>query len=103
MKLLTKKLAAKLPPLYAQDGLGDEAIVHAKWFTPDADWTWFCTEHDPETGQCFGLVSGEHEELGYFNLNELRTLRGPLGLPVERDLHWTPKTINECRGDRVYG
>jgi hypothetical protein len=37
----------------------------------------------------FGLCDlgmGE-PELGYVSLNELRTARGKLGLPVERDLH----------------
>jgi len=40
--------------------------------------------------QFFGLVHGLARELGYFWLSELSRVRGPLGLPVERDLYWTP-------------
>ena len=32
MKLLTKELQKKLPPLYSQDGKGDDAIAYAKFF-----------------------------------------------------------------------
>ena len=38
MKLLTKELRKKLPPLYSQESLGGDAIAHAKFFTPDAAW-----------------------------------------------------------------
>ena len=43
----------------------------------------------------FGLVDGLERELGYFSLSELQKARGPLGLPIERDLHWRPKTLAE--------
>lgn len=96
-KLITKAIAKQIPAIYAQDGKGDQATAHVKLFTPDSNWTWFITEMDPQTGECFGLVVGHERELGYFSLQELETLRGPLGLPVERDLHFTPKPLAECR------
>ena len=37
--------------------------------------------------QFFGLVDGLEAELGYFWLSELTGVRGPLGLPIERDLY----------------
>ena len=43
-----------------------------------------------ETGECFGLVQGLENELGYFNLHELQALRGPAGLKVERDRWFDP-------------
>ena len=46
MKLLTEEIKKKLPPLYAQDGKGGKAVVHVKFFTPDANWTWYATEFD---------------------------------------------------------
>ena len=103
MKLLTQEIREKLPPLNAQDGKGGEAIVHAKFFTPDSNWTWLATEGEPildDAGseidfQFFGLVDGIEKELGYFNLSELEDVRGPMGLPIERDLHWQPKTLEE--------
>lgn len=95
MKLITKTLAKQIPALYAQDGKGKDATAFVKLFTPDANWTWFITEMDPETGECFGLVDGHERELGYFSLTELEALRGPLGLPVERDLHFSPKPLSQ--------
>ena len=97
MQLMTKEIREKLPPLYGQDGLGGKAVVHAKWFTPDSGWTWLATEGSPEGDDFifFGLVIGLEKELGYFSLSELEEARGPLGLPIERDLYWTPKTLEE--------
>jgi hypothetical protein len=43
----------------------------------------------------FGLVDGHCKELGYFSLSDLEGVRGPMGLPIERDLHWQPKTLEE--------
>jgi len=100
MKLLTKAIAAKLPKLYQQDGKGDEAIVYAKFFTPDAQWTWYVTEGEMnEDGdfEFFGLTIGFEAELGYFNLSQLQEVRGQLGLPIERDLHFKRTTMGEVR------
>lgn len=36
-------------------------------------------------------------ELGYFSLTELEAVRGPLGLPIERDLYFKPATLNELQ------
>jgi hypothetical protein len=47
MKLLSEELRATLPPLYAQEG-NTNPIVHAKFFTPDSNWTWFVTEGSAE-------------------------------------------------------
>ena len=84
MKLLTKKILKQLPPLGAQDGKGMEAIVYVKFFTPDSNWTWYCTEFDGKD-RFFGMVDGMERELGYFSLSEIQSVRGGLGLPVERD------------------
>jgi hypothetical protein len=103
IKLLPKEIRKILPPLYAQDGKGAAAVVYVKFFTPDNSWTWLATEGEPildESGnevdfQFFGLVQGQFEELGYFNLKELEEVRGPMGLPIERDLHFTPTTLGQ--------
>jgi len=94
MKLLTQKLRKKLPPLYSQDDKGGKAIVHAKFFTPDSNWTFYASEYDGED-RFFGLVDGHCKELGYFCLSELESVRGPMGLPIERDLHWKPRSLEE--------
>ncbi|MBN1489885.1 MAG: DUF2958 domain-containing protein [Phycisphaerae bacterium] len=94
MKLLTKAIRRKLPPLYSQDGKGGQAIAQVKFFTPDSSWTFYATEFDGED-RFFGLVDGDDKELGYFSLAELQRIRGPLGLPIERDLYWQPKPLDE--------
>ena len=65
-----------------------------KLFTPDAGWTWFITEYDGQD-TLFGLVVGLETELGYFSLAELRQARGPWGLPIERDLWFTPALLSQ--------
>lgn len=96
MKLLTKELEANLPPLYSQDGKGMDAEVQAKFFHPCAHATWFVTEYDPEQRLFFGwaeLAPG-CGELGYISLDELESVKGPLGLGIERDVHFTPGPLH---------
>jgi hypothetical protein len=103
MKLLTQEIRRKLPPLYSQEAKGGKAVVHLKLFTPDSSFTWYITEGSPikdEGGKevdfhFFGLVEGHEKELGYVALSELESVRGPMGLPIERDLWWKPKTLEE--------
>jgi hypothetical protein len=96
MELLTAELIKTLPPLYSQESC-PTPIAHAKFFTPDAGWTWFITEGSEEDGDwlLFGYVIGLEEEWGYFLLSEIASIRGPLGLEVERDLWFKPGPINE--------
>ena len=104
MKLLTQEDLAKLQ---AQDphhpsGPGrelpsSELMVIVKFFTPDADWTWYAVSasKDEQSGdvQFFGYVEGLYPELGYFWLSELESVRGSFGLPIERDLYWQPRSL----------
>lgn len=87
---------ASIPPLYATSEQGDDAIVQVKLFTPDSGWTFYITEYDGDD-LCFGLVVGMETELGYFTLSELRAVRGPLGLRIERDLYFKPAPLREIR------
>jgi hypothetical protein len=60
-----------------------------KLFTPDAGCTWLLSEIDPdEPDIAFGLcdLGFGFPELGCVSLAELRSIRGKLGLPVERDM-----------------
>ena len=60
-----------------------------KHFTPDAQCTWLLTElgnDDIAFGLC-DLGMGT-PEIGFVCMREIRELRGPLGLPVERDMHF---------------
>lgn len=64
-----------------------------KLFTPDANATWLLSELDPDHPDlAFGLCDlglGE-PELGTVSLRELASVRGRLGLPIERDVHFRP-------------
>jgi hypothetical protein len=96
MKLLTQEIRKTLPTLGSTDGQGDKAKVVVKFFTPWANWTWYATEFDGED-LFFGLVDGFEKELGYFSLSELESLTGPMGLKIERDLHFDNRTLADVR------
>ena len=74
-----------------------------KLFTPDAGCTWLLTELDPdEPDIAFGLcdLGMGFPELGSVSIAELESVRGKLGLPIERDLHFMPtKTISAYADD----
>ena len=95
MKLLTKAIRSKLPPLGSTDRLPhDEITVQTKFFTPDSSWSWYATEFDGND-TLFGLVIGFEIEMGYFSLSELESARGPWGLPIERDLWFKPTPLSQ--------
>jgi hypothetical protein len=92
-KALTEQLLANGRAQRAAMDKGADALDFkpvVKLFTPDAQCTWLLTELDPDDGLAFGLCDlgmGE-PELGYVSLVELQSVRGKLGLPIERDLHF---------------
>ena len=97
---MTKELGDTIPALYANENVPDYDAVLAitKLFSPWSNWTWFITEWDRETGECFGLVEGFETELGYFSLDELAEVTVFGTVPaVERDLYWKPTTLGEIR------
>ena len=64
-----------------------------KLFTPDAGATWLLAELDPgDPDIAFGLcdLGLGTPELGSVRISEIAAVRGGLGLPVERDLHFRP-------------
>ena len=93
--LLPDDLAKSLPPPYATEHEEDPE-AKAKRFTPWTNWTWYAVEYDGED-RCFGLVAGHEVEMGYFSLEELAAVRGPGGLRIERDEHFTPTRLSVLR------
>ena len=93
MNLISDELRAQLLANGRQsltdEGFDPPPVV--KLFTPDAGATWLLTGIDPDDedhmlGLCdLGLG---FPELGYVSLAELMSVRGRLGLLVERDLHF---------------
>lgn len=98
MKLLTAEVRKALPALYTNESTPDP-MVPVKFFQPWGAWTWYAMEFDG-ADTFFGYVEGFEAELGYFSLAELESLRGPGGLRIERDLHWTPKRLSEVKALR---
>jgi len=92
MKLLTKALRDKLPPLYANEHVADPIAI-VKFFHPFSNWTWYATEFDG-TDTFFGLVNGHESELGYFSLSELSSLT-VRGLGIERDKFFSPTPLSK--------
>jgi hypothetical protein len=102
MKLFTKPIMEKLiangkaqePVRGAPEEIDFEPVV--KLFNPAGLGTWLLTELDPENPDiAFGLCDLGYPELGCVSITELESVRGPLGLGIERDRHWTPKmTLN---------
>lgn len=94
LDLLPADVRAPLPPLYAteQQPIASH-ILWVRWFLPGTTWTWYAAEaQENEEGDVllFGLVCGFEREWGYYLLSDLTSLRGPLGLHVERDLDFQP-------------
>ena len=92
--LLDEESRVLLPELASGEEQGLEALAQVKFFTFDSNWTWYASEFDGED-TFFGLVDGFELELGYFSLGELQEARGPWDLPIERDLHFEPQTLQE--------
>ena len=109
MKLLTKAIERRLPPLYSQENKVDP-MVHAKFFAPDSGWTWFVTEGSEEPNaplvgtvkkfRCdvrfFGFVISNEKEWGYFMLSGLMAYHSSrFGLGIERDMYFKPGRFSE--------
>ena len=93
--LMTEELEKIIPAMYSSESTKiEDKTVYAKFFTPDSNWTWFILEFDGED-TFFAMVHGLEKELGYVSLSELESVRGPMGLEVERDLHFSPTKYSE--------
>jgi hypothetical protein len=95
VQLIPDHLRVQLLTNGARSAAGEQIDPYpvVKPFTPDAGATWLLTELDPEDPDlAFGLcdLGLGCPELGHVRLSEIETVRGKLGLPVERDLFFQP-------------
>jgi len=99
MKLLTKQILADFKKQGYTDGKpSDQVKVIVKFFNPVGAGNWYAVEYDEKERIFFGFVSlfnDWNDELGYFSLDELEAYRGPLGLGIERDMHFGDHTLQE--------
>lgn len=86
---------------------GEDTIDHqpiVKLFTPDGGATWLLSETEPDDPDiAFGLcdLGLGFPELGSVRISVLMAHRGRLGLPIERDLHFTANAPLSEYADRA--
>jgi hypothetical protein len=84
------KILARLP----HDASFDTTKCLVKLFDPTGAGTWYIASYDATDGVAYGVADlGYGPEFGAIYIPELVDFRGRFGLPIERDLHWKPKTI----------
>lgn len=105
MKLITKEIeeAIKNTPYGSTENVElDDKKVIARFFNPTGAGTWYVLEDDSwDDGHIvFGAATlGYGLELGSISIDELESLKLPLGLTIERDISVTPfkSTLGELR------
>ena len=102
MILLPEELRARLIANGAAETETDHVPV-LKLFNPLGAATWLATELDADGDTLFGLADLGFgcPELGYVSLSELASVRGRLGLPVEREFHFTPTMTLSAYADEA--
>ncbi len=92
MELILQEAKQQIPKLY-ETKEQNNPIAYVKLFLDS--WTWYITEISIDNDICFGyVVSPFGAELGYFSLNEIKSIKGSLGLDVERDLFFKPTRLS---------
>lgn len=95
MELMTKDIEEKAQKQFSK-GSDMSQMVVAKFFDPCGSWTWYLMNQDPaDPDYLWGIVNGFEIEMGSFSLSELSSVRGVLGLGIERDLYFIPKPAQE--------
>ncbi len=101
--LIAESILENIPDLYETER-SINPICHIKLFTPDSQWTWYIIEFSKEDkSTCYGYIKGFESELGYFSLQELESIKGPLGLAIERDLSFSPTALEIIRKIKIKG
>jgi len=99
MKLMTKELYNKMPHLGSTSNkVAKDIPIICKFFDPCGSWTWYVAEGQKEEDDFifYGFVRGMENEFGNFSLNELQSVKGRLGLGIERDLHFDKHMLSEA-------
>lgn len=90
MKFFTKTQEKKL---FANAEKKD-GIAYVKLFNPAGIGTWYLSELYPN-GLAYGLAHIHEKEFGLVDIDELRNLRLPFGLSIERDTMFDPMPLEE--------
>jgi hypothetical protein len=68
---------------------GVDHVPIMKFFNPFGAGVWLATELDEDGDIMFGLADIGYPELGSWSFKELRSIRLPFGMGIERDLLFT--------------
>lgn len=86
MKLLTNTLRQRFQEIGRQDNTTDPIVI-MELFNPCGAGTWYITEFYPEEECFYAYVTGlGYDEWGYTSLKEMKALKLPFGLSIERDI-----------------
>ena len=95
MELIPQEIKQQIPTLYETEEQNNP-IAYVKLFL-DA-WTWYITEISIDNNICFGYVISDFgAELGYFSLDEIKSIKGSLGIEVERDTLFKPTRLSQIK------
>jgi hypothetical protein len=95
MELIPQNIKDQIPKLYETENQ-IEPIAYVKLFIDG--WTWYITELSIDDDTAFGYVASPFgSELGYFSLEEIKEIRGSLGIGVERDLSFKPTKLSSIK------
>ncbi len=99
MELITEEIEKKFRenPLYSHEGKEDVEVI-VKYFNPYGAGTWLITEAEQQEDGDWLLFGKMHIccwEWGYVLLSQLKSIVGPLGLGIERDLYAEGRTVKE--------
>jgi len=102
MKLMTKAIIEKLEKRGHGNEFKDEDEIIVKFFNPMGRGTWYVMEGEKQSNGdwfLFGLADLWEKEWGYISLDELQSVKLPLGLGMERDMHFsgTYKDLKELQ------
>jgi hypothetical protein len=98
MKLITAAIQKKLEANCIKTSeTGESGDVVLKLF--GGNGTWLITEIEPDNDTMWGLcdIGMGCCEFGTVSLNELKSVRLPYGMSVERDLHFSGGTVQSFR------
>lgn len=102
-----KQIEDKFPKLRYNDlkrKRAEDTPIICKFFDPTGSWTWYVTEAEKrgeEDFLFFGFVRGIENELGYFTLSELRSVKGRMGLGIEMDIHFGKHMLSEAMEKQI--
>ena len=91
-ELIPKEVKKQIPSLYATENQNNPTVF-VKLFLDS--WTWYITELSIDGDIGFGYVVSQFgAEFGYFSLEEIKNIKGTLGIGVERDFEFKPTKLS---------